>query len=89
MKTFDEIYEELQNIDITELNSAWKAAKNKDEKANKIARIICLIVNILAIIIFFENSKKYDWILSLMPIIMIALGIVIINLFIVHQYQLN
>lgn len=83
MKTFDEIYEELQNVDITELNSAWKAAKNKYEKANKIARIICLIVNILSIIIFWENSKKYDWILSLMPIIMIALGIVIINFFIV------
>lgn len=83
MKTFDEIYEELQNVDTTELNSAWKAAKKKDEKANKIARIICLIVDILAIIIFFENSEKYDWILSLIPIIMIALGIVIINLFIV------
>ena len=32
MKTFDEIYEELQSTDNNELNEAWEQAKKESEK---------------------------------------------------------
>lgn len=36
MKTFEEIYEELQNADNDELNNAWKAVKEENRKIKKI-----------------------------------------------------
>ena len=38
MKTFDEIYEELQNIDNSELNIAWQKAK-KERLSGKAGRL--------------------------------------------------
>lgn len=35
MKTFEEIYEELQNADNDELNNAWKAVKRRKQKNKK------------------------------------------------------
>lgn len=55
MKTFDEIYEELQNADNTELNKLWADAKKENDKAKKTAKIICLIIDVFFAIIFFKN----------------------------------
>ena len=60
MKTFDEIYEELQNVDNNELNNAWQEAKKESEKMKKIAGAICLIIDILFIIMFFKNFINFD-----------------------------
>lgn len=54
MKTFDEIYEELQSGDNNELNNLWQDAKRENEKAKKIAGIICLIIDILVVNTFFK-----------------------------------
>ena len=56
MKTFDEIYKELQNGNNSELNNAWKEAKKESEKNKKIAGTICLIIDILFIIMFLKNA---------------------------------
>ena len=60
MKTFDEIYEELQSKNNTELNEAWKDAKKESEKTNKIAGIICLIVDIFFVILIIKNMNSND-----------------------------
>lgn len=50
MKTFEEIYQELQNENNSELNNSWELAKQKSKKAKKIAIICCIIINLLCII---------------------------------------
>ena len=79
MKTFDEIYGELQSGDNNELNNLWKEAKNKQEKANKIAVTICLIIDILAIIIFFSIGKKVN---SIFAIMLLLIPVLVMNLFV-------
>ena len=59
MKTFDEIYEELQNTNNNELNEAWKEAKKESEKSNKIALTICLIIDAFFLIKLLTGSAKY------------------------------
>lgn len=51
MKTFDEIYNELQGADQKEFNAVLKEAQKESTKKNKIALVICLIVD--AIILNF------------------------------------
>ena len=58
MKTFDEIYEELQSTNNNELNEAWKEAKKESEKTTKIAGIICLIVDIFFTILIIKNINS-------------------------------
>lgn len=79
MKTFDEIYEELQSGDNNELNNLWKEAKSKREKANKTALTICLIIDILAIIVFFNIRIKISSILAIMPVL---IPVLVMNLFV-------
>lgn len=76
MKTFDEIYEELQSADNNELIAAWQEAKKESEKAKKITITICLIIDIFAIIMFFYKGRN----IGLMPMI---LPVLVINLFVV------
>ena len=78
MKTFDKIYDELQNADNIELNSAWHEAKKESERNKKIAGIICLIIDILFIIMFFKNVINFDSIF-LIFYIMFALMINVIT----------
>ena len=59
MKTFEEIYEELQNADNDELNNAWKAVKEENKKIKKITITICLIIDIITIISFFHNDISF------------------------------
>lgn len=73
MKNFDEIYEELQGENNNELNDLWKELKNKIKKANKISLLVCLIMDILAVIIFLET--KVNSIFSKMPLLMIVIVI--------------
>lgn len=85
MKTFDEIYEELQNADNNELNNLWKEAKKEKDKANNISKTICLTIDIFAIIIFFSNGISFRSIFSIMPqlvtlLIINLLVVVIVNL---------
>ena len=70
MKTFDEIYDELQSTDNSELNDAWKQAKMESEKANKISLIACLIIDIFIIIMFLKNTMSISNTYVLMPMLM-------------------
>lgn len=54
MKTFEEIYEELQDSNNSELNDCWREAKKESMMANTIAISICLIIDIL----FFINASS-------------------------------
>ena len=76
MKTFDEIYEELQNGENQELKETWEAAKEQSKKAIKTAAIICSIIDFFAIVLLLtSNTRK----MSIFPVIFITL---IINLFV-------
>ena len=59
MKTFDEIYEELQNTNNNELNEAWKEASKEREKSKKIALIICLVIDTFFILQFLKQGFNY------------------------------
>lgn len=80
MKTFDEIYEELQNADNNELNNAWREAKKENRKIKKITLTICIIIDIIAIVMFWGNNISSILPFSILPIIMI---IFISNMFVV------
>ena len=82
MKTFDEIYEELQNGDNRELQMAWKVAKKKNEKANKISLIICLIIDIFAIMILWNKGITFKFILLVISAIIILMANLTIYIFI-------
>ena len=69
MKTFEEIYEELQNADNDELNNAWKAVKEENRKIKKITITICLIIDIITIISFFHNDISFVLPSFILPII--------------------
>lgn len=79
MKTFDEIYEELQNVNNNGLDDAWKEAKKEDAKTKKITVTICLIIDILAGIMFFKIIIKAVSVFSLLPFIIM---IFTINMFV-------
>ena len=79
MKTFDEIYNELQNSENNELNNAWIEAKKESKKSKKIATIICLIIDILFIIKNLKNIINCD---SPFLILFIIIFVLIINLMI-------
>lgn len=73
MKTFDEIYEELQRTDNSELNNAWKEVKKKSDRANKMAITTCLIIDIFIIVMFYCKKVNFDSPFFLMHIIMFVL----------------
>ena len=79
MKTFDEIYEELQSGDNKELNQVWQEAQKEKNRAKKITTTICLTIDILAIIIFISRGVKLNSIFFIMPLLM---PILVINLFV-------
>ena len=58
MKTFDEIYEELQNGKNNELNIAWEEAKKESKKTTKIAGIICLIIDLFFLVLIIKNMTS-------------------------------
>ena len=78
MKTFDEIYEELQSSDNNELYNLWKEAKKEKDKSNKISGTICLTIDIFAIILFLINGISLHSMITIMPRLV---TIIIINLF--------
>jgi len=79
MKTFDEIYEELQSGDNNELNNLWKEAQKEKNKVNKIIKIICIPIDIVALIIFFNMLIKGTSIFAIMPLL---IPLFIINFFV-------
>ena len=92
MKTFEEIYEELQNADNDELNNAWKAVKEENRKIKKITITICLIIDIITIISFFHNDISFALPFFILPIIIFfminILVVITINiLFSKNKYQ--
>lgn len=78
MKTFDEIYEELQSTNNNELNEAWKEAKKESEKVNRITLTICLIIDILILLFFIKNMLIVKEYFAIIPTLIIALAINII-----------
>lgn len=73
MKTFDEIYEELQNK--SELDTVWKAAKKEKNKAKKISLIICILIDIVLAILFLKNAVSVVWVPLIMNILIIDIVI--------------
>lgn len=80
MKTFDEIYQELQNTDTEELENVWKAAKKEREKTRNISLTMCLIIDIIVIFIFGGSKINSVLPFAIVPIIIMFL---IIDMFIV------
>ena len=74
MKTFDEIYDELENADNSEINNLLEEIKIRRKKAHKIAIIICLVTDIIIFLMFWKKGLNA----TSLYIILIAL---IINLF--------
>lgn len=80
MKSFDEIYNELQNENNTELEEAWQEAKKENRRKKKISIIICLIIDIIYAIMFFKNKTIYR---INSTIFFTTIFILIINIFVV------
>jgi len=82
MKTFDEIYEELQNRDKSELNIVWKEAEKANKEAKKISGIICLIVDVFVIMFSLKDiisSGSLDLLVAIvMKVVFINLGILLL-----------
>ncbi len=78
MKTFDEIYKELQNTDNKELKEQWKKAKEESKKIKKIALIMCLIIDIIIAIMFFKSNIN----LGLPFLLPMLIMVFIINIFV-------
>ena len=76
MKTFDEIYNEIQESNKDELNDVWTNAKKQKNKMNNISKIICFVIDIVLVIIFFQQT------INEFSIIMTIFEIVFINLFV-------
>jgi len=81
MKTFEEFYEELQNSDNKELKDCWEIAKKENEKSKKIAKTVCLIIDILFVILFGKSLVNIG---SLLFIIFPLFFIIILNVIIFY-----
>ena len=82
MKTFDEIFKELQNADNNELNMAWQEVQKETKKTKKITIIVCLIINIIALTLFYKNGLNLIYIMPMIvPVFVINIfAIIIINI---------
>lgn len=65
MKTFEEIYNEIQSVDNSEINIAWKEAKEERKKAHKRGLITCLTLDgtifaIFTLLMLFTDIKELD-----------------------------
>ena len=58
MKTFDEIYEELQSENNGEFKAILEAGRAETAKKNKIALVICLIVDAIILNFIFSGTRK-------------------------------
>lgn len=72
MKTFDEIYNELQSDNNSELNTVYQEAKKESEKGNKIAKRICLIIDIILVIMILSQGISIKAFFSLPVLIYIG-----------------
>lgn len=59
MKTFDEIYNELENNNNEELNSAWIEAKEQNKKTKKIGLTIIAILDICIVLGLLKAKSIY------------------------------
>ena len=59
MKTFDEIYNELENNNNEELNSAWIEAKEQNKKPKKIGLTIIAILDICSVLGLLKAKSIY------------------------------
>lgn len=80
MKTFDEVYEELQSSDNQELNNIWKEAEKESKRTRNISLIICATVDIILMMIFSLNK-----IISMLPfaIVSMLMMVFVIDMFVV------
>lgn len=77
MKTFDEIYSELQKQDNRELYTTWKEAKKQNEKTKKIGAVLCLIMDTFFLFLLYKHITTLGSFLFLSFIVFFVL---IINL---------
>lgn len=85
MKTFDEIYEELQNADNEELNKAWEESKKEIKRTRNISLIICTIIDIIAIMIIGRSEIIF---VQPFAIIFTIIIVFVIDMFIVVTINL-
>lgn len=84
MKTFDEVYEELQGSQNEEFNSVLEEAKKESQKRNKVVLILCLIVDAIILKLFSSCGSSggfyivaiFQSIIFMMAIDVIIFGIV-------------
>ena len=81
MKTFDEIYNELENNNNEELNSAWIEAKEQNKKTKKIGLTIIAILDI-CIVLGLLKAKSIYGMLPVLPAIFTIYIITIAIIFI-------
>lgn len=81
MKTFDEIYNELENNNNEELNSAWIEAKEQNKKTKKIGLTIIAILDI-CIVLGLLKAKSIYRMLPVLPAIFTIYIITIAIIFI-------
>lgn len=60
IKTFQEIYETLQNENSQEINEIFEEAKKEKNKLNKLQLILCIVIDIIVVCLstnFFQNMN--------------------------------
>lgn len=80
MKSFDEIYNELQSKNNSELENAWQEARKENQKKKKVSIIICLIIDVIYIIMFFRDKTIYGMHFTMFSTIIFAF---IVNVFVI------
>ena len=80
MKTFDELYEELQSANNSELNNALQEAQKERKKSKKITIIVCLTIDIIVGLLVFNKGIQVEFLFPMiMPIFVINLLVFIIT----------
>ena len=82
MKTFDEIYEELQCTDNNELMGIWVKANEERKKTKKIILILCLIIDLFMLICVLLPMTQGIFGFGMLSILQIVVPIIVIDVLI-------
>ena len=81
MKTFDNLYNELQHGENSEMNDLLKKAQAESKKSNRISLMICLIID--AFIIFGGLSGEVPSFMKGMVIYQIIFSIIAVDILVI------
>ena len=78
MKNFEEFYEELMNNNKDKLYFLWKESRNESKKVNKIALIVCIILDVVGLaFIDFSNIIAICFAIIIMITIDLIIAVII------------